>query len=122
MITAVDLAVAFGLILIFFAFSLNFTLRYLADYQNSIATMDLKQSSWYVLDDLLSEGIPANWHLTNPEKIGLTTNLYKAAILVEEKDGIARINEPVNLSISFDENCQLLARNSSVIVYDSEGR
>lgn len=119
MIFAPDLALACILLLTVLALSLSFALNRLSLHSEAMQNLNLEAQSHSLLRKLLSPGIPANWQ-TNPQRLGLTTDLYRIAILVKETSGVNRLNEAVNVSLIFDPECKLTAHENATRVY--EGR
>jgi hypothetical protein len=70
-----------------------------------------------------SEGIPSDWHAhanLTPVAIGLRGHIYRIPLSVNETNGTERITT-INASLSFDPDCELLAWEASVRVYDQVG-
>jgi hypothetical protein len=69
--------------------------------------------------------VPEDWDLNysiSPVKVGLMEYLYMIPILVQEDMGSDRTNEPVTIRITFDESCQNKTWNTTVRLYDEDGR
>ena len=68
------------------------------------------------------KGIPENWDRASviPVQLGLTKDLYKIPVLVQEKANSSRLNEPVTVHVIFDKECLNKSWNNSIRVYEED--
>jgi len=116
----VDLIVATGMFIIFIStlFVNLFALqKQLPSWQDVV---DLRKRAIETTEEFLSMGSPENWEKENilPSKIGLASSAYLIPILISDNSGYNRVNEPIAQEIVFDENCNNIAWNGSVRIYD----
>ena len=118
----VDFAIAVSLFLFFFIAIIMFTSNYFSRYSGLTKTSELKPVAESLFNILLKrKGIPENWDLNysiSPVKLGLMQDLYMVPIVVKEDMGSNRINEPITVEITFDENCQNKSWNATVRLYN----
>lgn len=70
---------------------------------------DLDQVFIDVVNDLLDEDY----------EYSIVSKVYRVPILIFEYSNYERIDEPVEISLSFDEACKGLARNTSLRIYEN---
>ncbi|MCS7106193.1 MAG: hypothetical protein NZ942_02675 [Candidatus Aenigmarchaeota archaeon] len=101
----VDFVVAVGIFVIVIGISLSFVLSYL-----------VKSSQFTQLENLKTISKNIFFYL----KSNLTTKLYKLPVRIVEISGDEKLDEIVNFTVIFDENCEKKAWLSSVRVYEKD--
>jgi hypothetical protein len=122
MASQIDFAVAAGIFIVFIATILILLLNYLNTYFNAGLTSDLRTVAYDIFYSIFSApGVPSNWENSSspPFALGLTTNLYEIPFIVNENNGTARNNVPINATFNFDSACQNKAWNTTVRIYDA---
>lgn len=117
----IPLAIGLGLFLIFLTITLLYSINYFTNIPASITIDQFREKALDLLNQLLgSGGSPDNWEDTNqvPSQLGLNLEIYRIPVTVRELGISSRQNEPVIVSISFDDECENKAWNNSVRVYD----
>jgi len=120
----IDFAIAVSFFIFFFAAVIMFTTNYFSRYSGLTKTSELRPVAESLFNVLLKrKGVPEDWGLNysiSPVKVGLMEDLYMVPIIVKENMGSNRIDEPVNLGVKFDENCQNKSWNTTVRLYDED--
>jgi hypothetical protein len=117
----VDFAIAVSIFLFFFTAVLMFSTNYFSNLSSLTKVSEFRSFSENLFNIFFdSGGVPENWEESSitPVKMGLRESLYRFTVLIRERAGFNRINEPVNLHIIFDENCQNKSWNNTIRVYD----
>jgi len=120
----IDFAIAAGLFIVFTVSIVIILLNYLTNYYNISSISDLRTVAYDTFYAVFSgPGLPTNWENTTypPVKLGLITNLYEMPFIVNETNGTARTNYPINVTFNFDPGCLNKAWNTTVRIYDSDG-
>ncbi|MEM7825110.1 MAG: hypothetical protein QXO27_04015 [Candidatus Aenigmatarchaeota archaeon] len=67
-------------------------------------------------------GLPATWEESGsvPSEPGVIVEFYKIPILIKETTGLDRINEPIEVNITFDEDCINKTWNNTIRIYDRD--
>jgi hypothetical protein len=120
----VDFTIAASLFLVFFALAIIFSTNYFSNIFSLTKTTEFR----FVSEDFFrlffeGKGVPEDWNKNYsivPVKIGLAEDLYLIRILVRENAGLNRTDEPVSLSVKFDENCQNKSWNNTIRMYDED--
>ena len=94
--------------------------NYVRIYDETKEAVEIKVRLYQALQKILLPGYPENWHQLNLEQLGLTERAYKKAVIITEANGTDRGKIVVNVSITFDEECDLIALNNTVRVYEEE--
>jgi hypothetical protein len=122
----IDFAVAVSFFIFFFAAVIMFTTSYFSSFSGLTKTSELKPVTEGLFNILFNrKGVPEDWDLNysiSPVKVGLMEDLYMIPILVQEDMGSDRTDEPVTIRITFDESCQNKTWNTTVRLYDEDGR
>lgn len=118
----IDFAIAVGLFITFIVILFLYLTGYMSSYVGLVSTSELRTVAYNIYNSLFGgKGIPENWEEQNytPVKVGLITDLYRVPIVVTETNGTERDTETINISLSFDPNCEKKAWNSTVRVYEN---
>jgi hypothetical protein len=122
-VVSIDLPVALGIFLIFLVLTVVFALNYFSKIPGLSKNTELRSKAVDLYNTLFkSRGIPENWEDSNsiPASPGMMITLRKVPVTVKETAGSDRINEPVVVNITFDEDCVNTAWNNTVRIYDSD--
>ncbi|MBI5872046.1 hypothetical protein HZB88_03085 [archaeon] len=115
----IDFAVAAAIFLTFFVFTFNYVMDYLG---RQVDVSRLQEMKTVVLDYFRtlfeSKGLPENWEETSITEVGLSQDIYRIPILLNETAGLARTNEPIDVSVTLDGDCGSKAWNSTLRVLD----
>jgi hypothetical protein len=96
-------------------------LNFISVHEDVEESMDAKVKSFLVAGKLLSTGFPENWQKNGLQQLGLLDYAYKKPVLLTEANGTDRGYILLNITgFVFDNNCSLVALNSSVRVYENE--
>lgn len=121
MASEIDLVISVGLFILFIALLFIFLVNYLTSYRSLTSTSELRSVAYNIYNNLFSsKGLPSDWEnrTYTPIKIGLVSDLYKIPVYVNETNGTNRGTITINVSISFDSNCESKAWNATVRVYN----
>jgi hypothetical protein len=122
MASQIDFVLAAGIFILFIAAIVIFLLNYMNNYFNITLVADFRTVAYDAFYSIFSApGIPSNWESTSsaPVVLGLTTNLYELPFVVNETNGTARNNVPINATFNFDPVCQNKTWNTTVRIYDA---
>jgi hypothetical protein len=117
----VPLAIGLGLFLIFLTITLLYSINYFTNIPASLKIEEFREKALSLLNQLFdSGGNPENWEETGqvPSQLGLILELYRIPITVRELGVSSRQNEPVILSLTFDDECQNKTWNNTIRIYD----
>ena len=118
----VDWAIATGIFIVFFAFTFSYVNQQFLLRGELPELFSIKEIALQYLEKFFSLGEPEDWSSANFEVPGLMIKLYKLPILLEEKAGLARQNETIDLRLTLDEDCELRAWESTLRLLDSDGK
>lgn len=108
----VSFIVASSLFLLFIALILVSAINYFIRTPESATILELRSKTKDLFDVFFGSG-----GITTNERV--TTNLYRIPLILEERNGTTRTNEPVSLNVEFHELCsQPISWNDTVRVYD----
>lgn len=79
-----------------------------------------KVNALLAMKRLLSTGFPEDWQRSGLQQLGLSDYVYRKPVLLTEASGTDRGYILINVSLVFDEDCSLVALNSTVRVYEGE--
>jgi len=118
----VDVAVGIGMFILFFGLVLMLSINYLARTPiGGIVITEIREKAIKLFKQFFSTaGTPSNWEETGeiPSELGLITTIYRIPIAAEEKNVSGRVNEPVTIKLTFDDDCVNKAWNNTVRIYD----
>lgn len=120
---SIDLPIALAIFLIFLIVTVVFALNYFSKIPNLFKNNELRSKAEALYSTLFeSKGTPENWENSNsiPAAPGMMITLRKIPVTIKETAGIDRINEPVVVNVTFDEDCINKTWNNTVRVYDSD--
>ncbi|MEK6909734.1 MAG: LamG domain-containing protein [Candidatus Aenigmatarchaeota archaeon] len=104
--------VATGLFLIFISLILVSAINYFIRTPESATILELRGKSKELFDIFFGSG-----GIVTNERV--TTDLYRIPLILEERNGTARTNEAVSLSVEFHDLCDSpISWNNTVRVYD----
>jgi len=118
----VDLAVGLGFFLFFLAIVLMISIQHFVQTPAATKVEEYRDAAVNFFNKFFgTEGSPKNWEDTGqaPSELGLRAVLYKIPITVEEKGVAARLNEPVTLKLTFDDECSNKTWNNSLRLYNA---
>lgn len=118
----IDYAVAVGVTIVVVVFIISYITNYASTSISPAKTAELKSIADTMQKILLdSSGWPADWENYNriPIRVGLSSTVLRIPITVREIYGKARVNEPVDVHVVLDQNCQILANNNSIRLFDN---
>ena len=117
---SVDLPIALAIFLAVFLTVVVVVVNYFSGLPSLTAVQELRQKAESVFDLLFKTQGPQNWEQSGkiPAAPGVLIELKKIPLLVTEKVGLNRTNEPVEISIIFDDDCGNKTWNNTVRVYD----
>ena len=118
----IDLPIALSIFLIFLLTTVVFAINYFVDLPKWFKINELRSKAEDFYDTLFkTKGKPTDWEdsVGVPAMPGVMIDLRKVPVLVEEQTGISRIDEPIVVNITFDEDCLDTTWNNTVRVYDS---
>ena len=119
----IDFAIAVGIFIVFIAIIFSYMANYLSSFSGLLTTSELRSIAQNIFNILFgSKGLPENWEEQNrtPVQVGLITDLYRIPIVAKETNGTERGAIIVNVSLSFDINCEKKAWNSTLRVYEGD--
>ncbi|MDI6798500.1 MAG: hypothetical protein QMD12_00675 [Candidatus Aenigmarchaeota archaeon] len=119
----IDFTVAVGIFIVFIAILISYLLNYLTSYSGLLTTSELRSAAYNAFIVLFgSKGIPEKWEEKNytPVQVGLMTDLHRIPIIVTETNGTDRGDVIINVTLSFDAECENKAWNSTIRVYEGE--
>ena len=109
----VTFLVAVSLFIFFLSLILISSINYFTQTPESATVIELRDKVKNLFDVFFgTRGI------TTAERA--TVDLYRIALLLEEKNGTARTNEAVAVSTEFDDACNIIAWNDTVRLYDQQ--
>ncbi len=121
----VDFAVAVGIFFTFVAILIVFLSNYIVSFTGIASTSELRTVAYDFYNSLFSsKGLPSNWQerILGPLKIGLVIDMYRVPVAVTETSNANRTRVGVNFSYVFDQACAKRAWNSTVRLYDTDGK
>ncbi len=119
----IDMSVAIGTFMVFFALSIMLAVNYFSKEPLAISVTEFKEKADSLSDDLFSTaGSPDDWEDSSltPSELGLSKTIFRMPINVIETSGSARVNEPVVVEVTFDDDCSSKAWNNTVRIYDND--
>ena len=121
----IDALIAISIFLIFAVGFAGIYLQNLNVEQRQAKILALQKEASQLLNSLLSTpGFPEDWEKKDvlPAEPGIISYVKRIPIVIREDAGIDRFNEPIELSLSLDDDCKLKAWNGTVRAYDDELR
>ncbi len=117
----IDVIIATSVFAVFVTLSLNYFLQGI-DTKVWIAKLIRLEGSLsdYAKTLFESEGIPPNWTSDDFVKVGLLEKVYRIPIVVKNTLPMNLSNEVIDLKVSIDDGCELIARNSSLRLVDED--
>jgi hypothetical protein len=118
----IDFAIAVGLFFSFISVMIVYLINYVTNYTNLSSTSELRTVAYNIYTTLFAgKGVPRNWTEAGdrPFKVGLVTDMYRIPVIVIENSSTYRGNVSLNLSLTFDANCEKRAWNTTVRVINS---
>jgi len=117
-----DLPIALAIFLAIFLTVVVVVVNYLSGLLSLTSIQELRQKAESVFDLLFKTQGPQNWEQSGkiPAAPGVLLQLKKIPVLVTEISGINRTNEPVEISVIFDDDCGNTTWNDTVRVYDND--
>ncbi|MFH0711159.1 MAG: hypothetical protein V1944_01120 [Candidatus Aenigmatarchaeota archaeon] len=123
MSSQVDFIISAGIFLVFMATLLIFLSNSFISYTGLQITSEMRGAAFDIHNALFGgKGLPTNWENNNipPRVFGLVTDMYRIPIILTEINNTARMNESINITVTFDLNCASRAWNNTVRVYDND--
>jgi len=121
MASQIDFAFGVSLFIIFTALLLSYLIAYITNITGSITSSTMRASAYDIYRAMFSgKGMPSNWenYPYTPVRVGFVMDLYRTPIVITEKNGTARNNITVNISVTYDLNCESRTWNNTVRLYD----
>ncbi len=118
----IDFAIAVGLFFSFISVLVVYLINYVTNYTNLSSTSELRTVAYNVYTTLFGgKGVPGNWTEAGdrPFRVGLVTDMYRIPVIVIENSSTYRGNVALNLSLTFDANCEKKAWNNTVRIINS---
>ncbi|MBI2545444.1 MAG: LamG domain-containing protein [Candidatus Aenigmarchaeota archaeon] len=109
----VTFIVAIFLFILFVTVILVLAINYFVLLPQSTTTIELRDKTKSVFDIFFGNG----GIVTNERS---SVDLYRVPVVLTETAGTARTNQPIGVSISYDDTCGNKAWNNSVRVYDQQ--
>lgn len=117
---SVDLPIALAIFLAIFLTVVVVVVNYFSGLPSLTNIQELRQKAESLYNILFKTQGPQNWEQSGeiPAAPGVLIELKKIPVLVTEKVGLNRTNEPVEIPIIFDDDCENKTWNDTVRVYD----
>jgi hypothetical protein len=117
---SVDLPIALAIFLAIFLTVVVVVVNYFSGLQSSTGIQELRQKAESLYNLLFKTQGPQNWEQSGniPVAPGVLIELKKIPVMVNEKVGLNRTNEPLEIPIIFDDDCENKTWNDTVRVYD----
>jgi hypothetical protein len=119
----IDLPLSLSIFLVFLIIVVVFAMNYILKLPDLTGVQEFRKKVSDLYNALFeSTGTPATWEETGsvPSEPGVIINYYKIPILINETAGLDRINEPVEVNITFDDDCLNKTWNNTIRVYDRD--
>jgi hypothetical protein len=121
MVSWIDWSIGIGIMLTILFLSYNIIIGRIASNLQVLKDFDIKTVALSYFEKFFSSaGYPKNWTSENFNEIGLIGELYRVPIFVNESSGCNRVNDLVDIYIELDEDCNKIASENTVRVYDGE--
>ncbi len=119
---SVDLALALGIFILLFTTAVVFSVNYFSNLPSMAKIQEFRQKATDIYDLLFKTKGPQDWETSGkiPATPGLLIYLKKIPVLVNENAGLSRVNEPVEVAMTFDDDCGNTTWNNTVRVYDND--
>lgn len=118
----VDMAVGFGIFILFLAFILVQTINYFSSVPVVARISEFRDKATDFFESAFKSELTTEWDLAGmPAELELKLNMYEVIVTVKEPGDSARTNESVTVNVTFDEDCENKTWNSTVRVYDENG-
>ena len=135
-VSQVDFVIAIGIFILVFAFLISFLTDYFTTMKTDVTITEKRSYASSLLSDLTTEGNPTNWEqainftnsTTYPSKIGLSSDIYRFEILVNNSQPYLR-NQSASVSdisnelitINFTQLGYVNIDFNSIIIYNEAG-
>lgn len=119
----IDLAIAISAFILFLSFILVLSFNYFSKQPSFLKIPEYQRKAIDFFEKFFTtKGTPENWEETGvvPYEPGVLIDLYRIPVVVRETAGLTRENEPVSITVTFDEDCINTTWNTTVRVYDED--
>jgi hypothetical protein len=119
----IDFTIAVSLFLFFFVAVVYISTNYFTDISSLTKITEFRTISEGFLNILFeSHGTPENWQENNdvePVELGFMDYVYKIPVKIKEISNNSRIDDFVDVNLTFDKNCENITWNNTIRVFDS---
>lgn len=116
----VDMAVGFGIFILFLAFILVQAINYFSGVPLVARIAEFRDKAIDFFDSVFKSDLTTEWEDfgETPKDLELKLDLYEIIVSVKETGNLTRTNESVTVSLIFDDYCKNKTWNNTIRVYD----